>query len=825
LLAGFAALLRRVTGQGDLVVGTATANRGHAAAEGLIGFFVNSLPLRVDAAGDPAWKGLLGRVRETTLAAYAHQEMPFARLVEELSPERSLAQTPLFQVALVLQNLPVRAAGLPGLSLVPVPVDTGTAKHDWMLTFGEESDGLAGTFEYATELFDAPTIERCLGAFERLLGEVAADPGRRISGLDLLSPAERAQVVREWNDTAPVGVDEAVQMAFARQARNDPAAPALQYRGLSWSYGELEARADRLAGHLWNLGVGSSSLVAVCLRRSPAAMAAILGVLRAGGAFLPMDPDDPAERLGRVLADSGASLLLTEAGLAGALPPHGAKTVLVEEMLETPASPVPPEIPDPLHLAYVIYTSGSTGQPKGVAVTHGGLSNMVRAQVGLFGVEASDRVLQFAAASFDASVSEIFMALTSGACLVLEDREALRPGPGLAAWLEAEAISVLTLTPPALAVLPPAELPALRTLIVAGEACPPELADRWGMGRRLWNAYGPTEGTVCATAVLHLPGRDRLPIGRPIDGVHVHLVDEGGEPVPVGVTGELALGGAGVARGYLGRPDLTAERFVPDSFGEQPGGRLYRTGDLGRLLSTGEIEFLGRRDTQVKIRGHRVEPGEVEAVLAAHPAVEESAVVVRDDGPAGRRLVACVTAATQALGLRQELRAYLEARLPSHMVPAEIAVLPGLPRTSAGKVDRRALTDLLTGGAGAPGDAGDGGGWPPANPLEELVAGIFAEVLGRDRVGADGQFFDLGGHSLMATQVMSRVEAVLGVELPLQALFEAPTVAGLAERVAAAGPGRRRPPAIERLPRPRKGEMPLSFGQQRLWLIDQLEPG
>ena len=838
------------------MIGTPVAGRTHREIEGLIGFFVNALALRVDLSAEPDFGALVGRVRETTLAAYAHQELPFERLVEALQPDRSLSRTPLFQVMFALQNVPTSRMDLPGLVLEELEVERGeTAKFDLSVTFGEgpadegPADvgpaGLTGLWSFNRDLFDAATVRRMAGRFGRLLAAAVAEPGRPVRELPLVGEEERHQLLLAGNDTGTLRPFGTLSEMLAAQVARDPEATAVVSGDGDLTYGELDRLAAGLAVRLRGWGVGQEEVVGLLAERTPAAVAAMLAVLRAGGVYLPLDPTYPDERLRFMLEDSGARLVLASSELAGRLPWFAGPVLALEEEAAGALDPagcwgglLPPV--DPRQLAYLIYTSGSTGRPKAVAVAHQGMPNLALAQARAFGIGPGDRVLQFSSLGFDASVAELCHALGNGAALVLGSRDELMPGPGLFGLLRERAVTHATLPPSALAALPlpgPGALPALRTVVVAGEACPPELARRWSVGRCFVDAYGPTEVTVCATLAPTAGEGHRLSIGRPLPNMAVYLLADL-EPVPYGLAGELCVAGVGLARGYFGRPALTAERFVPDPFGDEPGGRLYRTGDLGRHLQDGSLDFLGRIDGQVKVRGFRVELGEIEAALAREPGVREAAVVLRPAGAgpvrtsADERLVAFVVPREEAEpgGERvsepaaASLRAALKARLPEHMVPSAFVLLPELPLTASGKVDRRALARLETAPAAA--QSGLESPWvAPRTPAEELLAAIFAEVLRVERVGAEDDFFALGGHSLLATQIASRVREAFGAELPLRALFEHPTVAALGRTVEAAvraGAGRSAPP-LRRVPR--DGDLPLSFAQQRLWFIDRLEPG
>ncbi len=821
LLAGWQALLARYSGQDDVVVGSPIAGRTRAETEGLIGFFANMLPLRADLSGDPTWRELLGRVRETALGAYAHQELSFERLVEELAVERSLTHTPVFQATFAL-NRPgeEEAPSLGGLALEPFGGGARVAKFDLGLVAEDGEAALAATLDYRVALFEAATIARMAGHLEAVLEALAGEPERRLSELSLLGGAERARVLEAWNATEADLPRACVHELFAEQARRTPDAAAVVHEGRTLTYGELERSANRLAHSLRRLGVGPEACVGLCARRSPGMVAGLLGILAAGGVYVPLDPAYPAERLEFMAADSGAAVLLVDSAAPDVLPAFaGARLVLDDFGREAdsaedgapPASGVSPE-----NAAYVIYTSGSTGRPKGVVVTHAGAANLLPRAGRSFGAAPGGRVLQTASLSFDASVLEIFVALLSGAALHVADREAVLAPERLAALLREREIDVWVSTPALLDTLPDTDFPLLRTISAGGERCSGETAARWSQGRRLVNMYGPTEITIFATMHECAPGAaEAPPIGRPVPNARVYVLDAWGEPAPPGMPGELYVGGAGVARGYLGRPELTAEKFVPDPFGGG-GARLYRTGDRARWNGRGELEFLGRIDAQVKLRGFRIEPGEVEAALLEAPEVREAVVVVREDAPGRARLVAYVVAADGAEPAAGELRARISARLPEHMVPGAFVVLEQLPLTVAGKIDRRGLP--------APEPVAGAEHAAPRTATEEVLAGIWAEVLGVERVGVEAGFFELGGHSLLAAQVVSRARQAFGVEVPLRTLFEAPTVAALAGRVDAlrSEGGAAAPPVA---PVPRAGPLPLSFAQQRLWVVDRIEPG
>ncbi|HEY0022714.1 MAG TPA: amino acid adenylation domain-containing protein [Longimicrobium sp.] len=779
LLSAFQLLLSKYSGSEDVVVGSPIAGRTRREVEELIGFFANTLVLRTDLGGDPTFRELLGRVREGTLGAYEHQEVPFERLVAELRPERSLSHAPLFQVMFILQNADRSGSGLAGLRMEGVGAESETTRFDLALTAATHEGGIGGALEYSTDLFDRSTIQRMLGHLERVLEQVAADADVRLSQVELLSADERGLVVDAWNQTeAEYPADRCIHELFEAQVARTPDAVAIAFDGENLGYGALNERANRLAHHLVGLGVRPEVRVGICLERGPEMIVSLLAVLKAGGAYVPLDPAYPAERLAFILADAAVPVLVTQESLRAALPAgDGVAVVSVDadgariaaEFAENAERGARPD-----QLAYVIYTSGSTGTPKGVMVPHRGVPNLAYAQARRFDIDGTSRVLQFASFSFDAAVAEVFDTLLAGATLVMAPREALLPGEGLIETLRRGRVTVATLPPPVLAILLPDDLPELRTVVSAGEAVDAATVQRWSGGRVFVNAYGPTEVTVCATSARCED--ERVPaIGRPLENVRVYVLDAAGAPAPVGIPGELYVGGVGVARGYLGRPGLTAEQFVPDPFSEEGGTRLYRTGDRVRWSARGELEFLGRVDEQVKVRGFRIEPGEIEAVLRRSEGVADCAIVAREDVPGERRLVAYVVGDVEAGALRE----HLLRNLPEYMVPSAFVALDALPLTPNGKLDRKALP--------APDFAPREDRYvAPRTPTEEALAEIWAETLRLERVGVHDSFFELGGHSLLATHVVSRLRQVFGVDVPLRALFDEPTVAEMAVRVDAA---------------------------------------
>ncbi|MCE7082364.1 amino acid adenylation domain-containing protein [Streptomyces sp. ST2-7A] len=796
--ATLATLLSKLGAGHDIAIGTPVAGRTDQALEGLVGFFVNTLVLRTDTSGNPAFRDLLARVRETDLAAYAHQDLPFERLVDALAPARGTPHHPLFQVMLALQNAPRSAPELPGLIVGERAVSTGACRFDLSLSLRERQgadrrpQGMDGVVEYSTDLFDRDGVERLVHRFLRFLDTLTADPGQRIDTLDVVLPGERKTLLKQSRDTSRDVPRLPLPDLFEAQVKRTPGATALIFdNGVGparkMTYHQLNARANRLAGYLIGYGIGPEQYVAIALPRTVDSVIATLAVLKAGGAYLPLDADYPAARLRFMLEDVRPALLLTDSGTSLSLPdlpgaPEVRRVVLdraetrhaVGLCRETDVTdgergrPLTDTSP-----AYVIHTSGSTGRPKGVVVTHSGFSGVVEAQLRRFGVTASSRILQFASHSFDGAVWELCGGLLTGATLVMAPAELTAPGPGLAALVERLGVTHATLPPAALTVMEPARLTSVSSLIVSGEAVSGKTVRRWSVGRRLINGYGPTETTVCATLSSPLSGGGTPPIGTPTVGASTYVLDRGLCLVPPGMPGELYVSGAGLARGYLHRPGLTADRFVADPFGA-PGSRMYRTGDIVRWNSDGELEYIGRADGQVKIRGFRIEPGEVEAALSTHPDVAQAVVVPRKDSRGATCLAGYVVPARHSAdpsGLG--LRSHLAGLLPDHMVPASVTVLDALPITAAGKVDRAALP--------APDLAALSAGRAPRNPRERILCELYAEVLDVPRVTIDDSFFALGGHSLLVTRVISGIRHRLGVDLPVRTLFERQSVAALLE--------------------------------------------
>ncbi|MBZ4423334.1 non-ribosomal peptide synthetase, partial [Myxococcus sp. RHSTA-1-4] len=835
LLAAFQVLLSRYSGQQDIAVGSPIAGRQRGELEDLIGFFVNTLVLRAHVEDHASFLHLLRQVKEGSLGAYAHQDVPFERLVEELQPTRDMSRGPLFQVTFALQNTPMSPARGTGLVLRPLEVENPTIKFELEMILAETPEGLRGSLRYNTDLFEHATALRMAEHFRVLVEALVSRPEAPLASVSLLSGAERQQVLVDWNATAmDFPRDTCVHQRVEEQARRTPDAVAVESDGARLTYRELDARANQVAHGLLHRGVRSGDRVALCVQRSPEMVVGLLGILKAGAAYVPLAPDYPRERLAFMLQDCRARVLLTQRELAGLLP-EGTDVVCLDsgeaprslEETLAPSVTVPPESP-----AYVIYTSGSTGQPKGVVIPHGALANHMAWFLSAFGITAGDRVLQKTPLSFDASVWECWASLMVGAPLVLAPPEAHRDPAALVACVVRQRITHLQVVPSMLRFMLEEEgllnATHLRWLFCGGEALATELATRMRARlpqTRLVNLYGPTETTIDATSAA-ATGQETgatVPVGRPVANTRVYVLDGHLRPVPPGAPGELFIGGAQLAHGYLGQPALTAERFVPDPYSAAAGERLYRTGDRVRWLRDGTLEYLGRQDSQVKVRGFRIEPGEVEAAVRAHAAVRDAVVMVREDAPGQQRLVAYVVpareGATGPVPGAAELREWLRERMPEYMVPSAFVTLEALPLTPNGKVDRKALPvpeAALPEGGGAP--------VAPRDPTEELLAGLFARVLRVERVGIHDSFFERGGHSLLATQLASRVRAAFGVDLPLRTFFEAPTVASLAPRISAARSAQAAGvPAL--VPVPRTGPLPLSFAQQRLWVIDQIEPG
>ena len=838
LLAAFQSLLHRYTNQTDILVGTAIANRNRAEIEGLIGFFVNTLVLRTDFSRRPTFRELLRGVRDLTFGAYEHQDLPFERIVEELQPARDLSRNPIFQVAFALQNAPMEELKLPGLRVRTQELESLTTRFDLECHVWDVAGGLQGFLFYSTDLFEESTIERLLAHYRKFLEEVVANPDQRVSEIQFLSEDERHKLLFEWNETQhPIIRDTGVHHLFEEQAAKTPSALAVEFAGEQLTYAELNERANQLARHLRSLRVGPESLVGICIERSNEMVIGLLAILKAGGAFVPLDPAYPPQRLSFMLKDARPTIVLTKQRWLQRLPESEAQIVCVDalrELLELESADNLHDTVTSENLAYVIYTSGSTGIPKGVAVPHRAVIRLVR-ETDYIRFAADEVFLQLAPVSFDASTLEIWGSLLNGARLVIMPPQA----PSLAELgtaLRDYGVTTLWLTAGLFHLMVDErleDLSGVRQLLAGGDVLSVAHVQRYLAATDhgvLINGYGPTENTTFSCTHRMPAGWEQqgssVPIGRPVSNTQVYVLDQRLEPAPIGVAGELYLGGAGLAREYLRRPELTAEKFVPHPYSAEAGARLYRTGDQVRWLADGTLEFVGRLDQQVKVRGFRVELGEIEVTLGEQEKVREAVVIAREDSAGEKRLVAYVVPHTEVQSMQQEraqlisrLRVHLEQKLPDYMIPASFVLLDALPLTSNGKVDRRALP---VPDEARPEQAGDF--VAPSTPIEELLSRLWAELLRVESVGVRDDFFTLGGHSLLATRLVSRVRESFGVELPVRSLFEAPTVRDLAGHIEAGlrdRTGEQAPPLV-RVSRDER--LPLSFAQQRLWFLHELEP-
>lgn len=789
LLAAFKTLLHRYTGQTDLLVGTPIANRHWVETEKLIGFFVNTLVLRTDVSGDPTFAQLLERVRAVTLGAFAHQDLPFEQLVEALQPQRDLSYTPLFQVNFVLNNEPVSAVELPGLTWQSLENPQRPAAFDLTLYMRETGTGLMGTLEYNTDLFEAGTVTRMAGHLQQLLAGIVACPQQRVSEFSLLTDAEKYQLLVTWNQTQ---VDYphplCLHQLFDAQVAQTPDAIAVVFDEQKLTYQQLKAKANQLAHYLQRQGVQPEILVGICLERSLEMVVGLLGILKAGGAYVPLDPTYPKDRLAFMLADAQVSILLTQTSVLQTLSTVETPTICLDREWTFIAQESQENLvhkTDPDHLAYVIYTSGSTGKPKGAMNTHKGICNRLLWMQEAYKLTAGDRVLQKTPFSFDVSVWEFFWPLITGACLVMAQPAGHQDRDYLIDLIRRQQITTLHFVPSMLQIFlegPGVEsCHSLKRVICSGEALPLALQHRFFSQFNhveLHNLYGPTEAAIDVTfwACQSHNSSAIVPIGRPIANTQIYILDSHRQPVPLGVPGELYIGGDGLARGYLNRPELTAEKFIPNPFSKGVPGRLYKTGDLARYLPNGTIEFLGRLDHQVKIRGFRIELGEIEAALNTHPKVKETVVIVQENQEKECRLIAYLVGESEAEITPKDLRNFLQSQLPDYMIPAAFVFLEAFPLTPNGKLDRQGLP--------APEISQNPLDYvPPRTAIEETLAGICADILKLEKVGIHDNFFELGGHSLLATQVISRLRATFQIELALRSLFEKPTVAGLAERL------------------------------------------
>jgi len=832
LLAIFDVLLYRYSGQDDISIGTPVANRSRAEIEGLLGFFVNTLVLRVDLSGAPSFRELLGRVREVTLEAQSHQDLPFEMLVDDLQPARDMSYSPLFQVMFALQNAPSQALHLPDLTLEQIPVHSETSKFDLTLIISEGKTQFQGNLEYDVDLFSETTIIRMVEHFLMLAEGIVADPDRRISAIPLLTEQEAHKTLVEWNQTSTDDIiDTCIHTMVQDQVVMTPDATALIFGDQTLSYQQLNGRANQLAHYLSDMGVGRGTLVGVSMQRSADMIVGLLAILKASAAYVPIDPTYPEDRKKFISEDAQVKFILTHSSLRDDVPDRAAPLIFLDEIwpfaLEQP-SENPHNDVSASDLAYVLFTSGSTGQPKGVAISHHSAAALAAWARRVYALDELAGMLASTSINFDLSVFELFATLASGGTLILAENALELPD-----LVAAHRVTLINTVPSAItALLRSGGIPqSVRTINLAGEPLSARLANQlyeipWI--ERVYDLYGPTEDTTYSTWTMRQPQGPET-IGRPLYNTQIYILDPWLQPVPVGVPGEIYLGGAGLAVGYLNRFGLTAERFIPNPFLSTEGGiddvqhaslRLYRTGDLARYLTDGNIEFLGRVDHQVKVRGFRIELGEIETALTRHPALREVVVLAHTDATGNKRLVAYVVPRAEVTVNPADLRGYLLETLPEYMVPGVFLTLDALPLTPNGKVNRKALPapdfnvlqyerDYMA----------------PRTPAEEILVGIWKELLTAERIGVEDNFFELGGHSLLATQVIARIRDAFEIDMPVRSLFEAPTVAGLTaaiEVVRQARSGLEAPPII---PSSREGNLPLSYSQQRLWFIDQLEPG
>ncbi|MEH1866381.1 MAG: amino acid adenylation domain-containing protein [Nostoc sp.] len=868
LFAAYATLLYRYTGFDDIVVGTPIAGRDRLELEGLIGFFINTLVLRTNLSGNPSFQELLGRVRQVTLQAYDRADLPFEELVKALQPQRDLSHTPLCQVIFALENEPMSEIELSGLTVSPFETERTNSKFDLSLSMQNTSTGLIGVWQYNTDLFDPSSIERMSGYFQTLLEGIVANPEQRISQLPLLTEVEQQQLLVEWNNAQAGDIqDKCVHSLFEEQVARTPDAVAVEFvdthsESQQLTYSQLNCRVNQLAHYLQSLGVEKEVLVGICLERSLDMLVGLLAIFKAGGAYVPLDPALPPERIALMLEDAQISVLLTQAELVAKLPKHQAQVVCLDTdwaviSHQPQTNPITKATSE--NLAYVIYTSGSTGKPKGVQICHKSVTNFLDSMRLCVGLSDKEIFLAITTISFDMAVLELYFPLIAGGQVVLATREIALDGKQLQKLVSKA--TIMHATPATWNLLLAAGWQGNRKLkiLCGGEALPRKLAlELANKGADAWNLYGPTETTVCLTAYkleankLINQTKETIPIGRLFaHNAQIYILDSHLQPVPVGVPGELHIGGVGVAKGYLNRTELTQEKFIPNPFGKGRGAGsreqgensarakrpatanstqhglnlsypltalLYKTGDLARYLPDGNIKYLGRIDNQVKVRGLRIELGEIEAVLSQHSHVESCCVIVREDNRGDKRLVAYVVAQQDGTQKISELRQFLKAKLPEYMVPNAFVMLESLPISPSGKVDRRALPapDLLSTNADKY--------IAPRNPIEEMLASLWAQVLKVEQVGIYDNFFELGGHSLLATQLVSRIRNIFKVELPLRELFATATVAQLARSLEQLQQQKAELSAPPILPRPENSDLTLSYAQKRLWFLDQLQP-
>ncbi|NCT99625.1 MAG: amino acid adenylation domain-containing protein [Comamonadaceae bacterium] len=787
LMSAFQVLLHRYSGETDIAIGSAIANRNRTEVEHVIGFFANNLVLRADLSGNPSVRELMARVRDRALKAYQHQAMPFDMLVDLLGTRRELDHSPLFQVLFVLQHMQLTGLDLPDLRCEPVELEVKSARFDLAVDVFDIPQGLRCYFEYNADLFDDSTIARWQGHYERLLRGFIDAPEARIADLHLLTPAEERQLLLDWNATAQdYPRQQTVHGLFEVQAARTPEAVAVRFEEQALGYGELNARANRLAHHLRSLGAGAGSLVGVWMERGLDMVVAVLGILKAGAAYVPLDPAFPKDRLDYMMEDAELGIVVTQSALADGLPDgvHGVRLDAGEAELAALSPLNPPAIAGPHDLAYVIYTSGSTGRPKGVMLEHRSVVNFLLSMQREPGIGAQDRFVAVTTLSFDIAGLEIHGPLTVGGTVVLAARATALDGLRLAQLLDRHEATLLQATPATWRLLLDSGWrgrPGLK-MLCGGEGLPRELADKLiATGGELWNMYGPTETTIWSTVQRITDTARGISIGRPIANTQVYVLEPSGLPAPIGVGGELCIGGDGLARGYRHRDELTAEKFVTLALPGVGPTRVYRTGDVVRFLADGRLEFVGRRDHQVKVRGFRIELGEIETVLSRHPGLKGNVVHVREDTPGDQRLVAYVVPEAGARPEAEAMRATLRAQLPEYMVPGQFVVLEAFPLTPNGKVDRKALPVPE---AAAPSEA-DEVAEALMSPVQRQVAALWREILKIDRVGLHANFFDIGGHSLLLVRLQAALKREFGQEIALVELFQRTTVAAQAQRLGA----------------------------------------
>ena len=782
LLASFNTLLYRYTQQDDVVVGSPIANRTNSKLESLIGFFANTLALRIDLSGNPSFRELLLRVRKVALDAYAHQELPFEKLVEELQPERNLSHSPLFQVMFGLQNTPDYLYKFKDLTIQEEHVEFQAAQVDLTLLMVESDEGLIGRFEFSTDLFETATIERMVGHLKTLLVAIVANPDESINNLSLLTKAEH-QLMTAWNNTlTDYPQDKCIHQLIEEQVERTPDAVAVVFEDQSITYRELNHRANQVAHHLSSLGVGAEVLVGICVERSLEMIVSLLGILKAGGSYVPLDPAYPQERLQYMVKDSQLPVLITQEVLREKFSAHNIQMVCIDTDWNAIAEQKKVNLNSGVvatNLAYTIYTSGSTGKPKGVQICHDAAVNFLRSMHRNPGLTADDCFLAVTTISFDIAVLELYLPLLVGARIVLATREVAADATQLSSLLVQSNTTVMQATPATWQMLIAAGWQGKQDLriLCGGEAMTRNLANQLlERSASLWNMYGPTETTVWSS-VSQVDGKENpICLGLPIANTQFYILDEQQQLVPIGVPGELHIGGLGLARGYINQFELTEKKFISNTFSNELGDRLYRTGDLASYLPNGKIELIGRIDNQVKIRGFRIELGEIESTLAQHPDVAEVVVMVREDVPGEKRLVAYLLSNNQENTTSSKLRSFLKAKLPNYMIPSVFVTLEAIPLTPNGKVDRRALPSPDSNATEL-----DSIFVEPRNQTERQISNIWSQVLNREKIGIYDNFFELGGHSLLATRVVNRINQDLSLELSIIDLFENPTVSSLAE--------------------------------------------